>query len=95
MAPEPANLKRVMGVRRSLGAVGRCSAGFESNVRATVRALFRAGDPAGKGKPARTSFVRANGGWFGAQHAAPDLPRNAAVLGEEDEHRFKRTRFLR
>jgi pimeloyl-ACP methyl ester carboxylesterase len=36
-------------------------AGFESNVRATVRALFRAGDPASKGKPARTSFVRANG----------------------------------
>ncbi len=32
-------------------------AGFESNVRATVRTLFRAGDPAGKGKPARTSRI--------------------------------------
>ena len=63
-------------------------AGFESNVRATVRALFRAGVPTGKGKPARTSFVRANGGWFGAQQTAPDVPRDAAVLGEEDENRY-------
>jgi hypothetical protein len=63
-------------------------AGFESNVRASVRALFRAGDPAGKGKPARTAFVRANGGWFGAQPTAPNLPRDAAVLGEEDENRY-------
>jgi hypothetical protein len=63
-------------------------AGFESNVRAAVRALFRAGDPAGKGKPARTAFVRANGGWFGAQPTAPNLPRDAAVLGEEDENRY-------
>jgi pimeloyl-ACP methyl ester carboxylesterase len=63
-------------------------AGFESNVRATVRALFRAGDPAGKGKPARTSFVRSNGGWFGPKQQAPDVPRDAAVLNEEDEHRY-------
>jgi pimeloyl-ACP methyl ester carboxylesterase len=61
---------------------------FESDVRATVRALFRRGDPAGQGKPARTASVRANGGWFGAQRAAPQLPRDAAVLGEEDEHRY-------
>ena len=63
-------------------------AGFESNIRATVKALFRAGNPAGKGNPARISSVRANGGWFGAQHTAPDLPRDAVVLGEEDEHRY-------
>jgi len=61
------------------------SAGFESNVRATVRALFRAGSPAGKGKPARTAFVRANGGWFGPRNTAPDVPRDAAVLTEQDE----------
>jgi pimeloyl-ACP methyl ester carboxylesterase len=59
---------------------------FESDVRATVRALFRRGDPARQGKPARTASGRANGGWFGAQPAAPQLPRDAAVLGEEDEH---------
>jgi len=63
-------------------------AAFESNVRATVKALFRAGDPAGKGRAARTAFVRANGGWFGAQQTAPDLPRDAVVLGKEDENRY-------
>jgi pimeloyl-ACP methyl ester carboxylesterase len=63
-------------------------AGFESNVRATVRALFRSGDQAGKGKPARTSFVRANGGWFGPQNTAPDVPRDATVLSEMDEHQY-------
>jgi pimeloyl-ACP methyl ester carboxylesterase len=63
-------------------------AGFEANIRGAVKALFRAGDPAGRGKPARTSFVRANGGWFGALNRAPDLPRDAAVLSEEDENRY-------
>ena len=66
----------------------KARAGFESNVRAAVRALFRAGNPAGKGKPARTAFVRANGGWFGAQNTAPDVPRDAAVLTDEDEDRY-------
>ena len=64
-----------------------CS-GFESNVRATVRALFRAGSPAGKGKPARTALVRANGGWFGPQNTAPEVPRDAAVLSQADEDRY-------
>jgi pimeloyl-ACP methyl ester carboxylesterase len=63
-------------------------AGFESDVGATVRALFRAGDPAGKGKPAPPAFTRANGGRFRAANRAPDIPRDAAVLSEEDEHRY-------
>jgi len=63
-------------------------AGFEGNVRGTVRALFRAGSPAGKGQPAITAFVRANGGWFGPGQAAPDLPRDESVLTVEDENRY-------
>jgi pimeloyl-ACP methyl ester carboxylesterase len=62
--------------------------GFEGDVRATLKALFRSGDPAGKGKPARTAFVRANDGWFGNQKTAPNVPRDPAVLTEEDEHRY-------
>jgi pimeloyl-ACP methyl ester carboxylesterase len=62
--------------------------GFEGDVGATVRALFRAGNPAGKGKPASTSFTRVNGGWFRAANRAPDVPRDAAVLDEEDEHSY-------
>jgi pimeloyl-ACP methyl ester carboxylesterase len=66
----------------------RAREGFERNVRGTVRVLFRAGTPAGRGKPARTAFVRANGGWFGAGGAAPDVPRDVSVLTEEDEDRY-------
>jgi pimeloyl-ACP methyl ester carboxylesterase len=50
--------------------------------------LFRAGNPAGRGKPAPTAFTRVNGGWFRAANRAPDVPRDAAVLSEEDEHKY-------
>jgi pimeloyl-ACP methyl ester carboxylesterase len=63
-------------------------AGWEGDVRATVKALFRSGDPAGRGKPSRTASTRANGGWFGLGKPAPNLPRDAAVLTEEDECRY-------
>ncbi len=47
---------------------------FETNVTNTVKALFRKGNPAGKGKPSRTALVRRDGGWFGGAGQAPDLP---------------------
>jgi len=58
--------------------------GFESNVYNTVKALFRKGDPAGQGQPARTALVRQRGGWFGGKGTAPDLPRDPDVVTEED-----------
>ena len=61
---------------------------FEKNVRATVKWLFRAGDPGGKGHPALTSMVRANGGWFGPGSGAPDLPRDERVLTQDDENSY-------
>ena len=61
---------------------------FEANVRNTVRTLFRSGNPAYKGKPSRTAQVRANGGWFGPAQMAPDMPRDEAVISEQDEHRY-------
>ena len=66
----------------------RAQAGFEANIRNTVKAMFRVGTPAGKGKPWRLAFIRANGGWFGPGNAAPELPRDAAVLTEDDENRY-------
>jgi pimeloyl-ACP methyl ester carboxylesterase len=63
-------------------------AGFEANVRATVKVLFRAGDPAGRGLPATTSAIRARGAWFDPRAGAPDVPRDARVLTEEDEDRY-------
>ena len=57
-------------------------------MRSTVRALFRAGDPAKRGKPDRLAFVRARGGWFGPDNKAPAVPRDERVIGEEDEDRY-------
>ena len=62
--------------------------GFERDIRATVKALFRTGNPAGRGQPAVTAAVRANQGWFGPGQGAPNLPRDEAVLTEEDEDRY-------
>jgi pimeloyl-ACP methyl ester carboxylesterase len=57
---------------------------FDANVRNTVKALFRRGNPAGKGMPSRTALVRRDGGWFGGAGQAPDLPRDATMLSDED-----------
>jgi len=66
----------------------KARAGFEHNIKALVKALFRAGSPDGKGQPAITAFVRKNQGWFGQLPGAPDLPRDESVLSEEDYHRY-------
>jgi pimeloyl-ACP methyl ester carboxylesterase len=58
--------------------------GFEADVRATVKALFRKGRPEMKGKPSRTAPVRKDGGWFGGAGKAPDLAVDADVLSEAD-----------
>jgi pimeloyl-ACP methyl ester carboxylesterase len=62
----------------------KARAGFEANVRNTIKALFRKGSPSGKGKPSRTASVRKAGGWFGSGGQAPDLPLDTAVLSEEE-----------
>jgi pimeloyl-ACP methyl ester carboxylesterase len=64
---------------------------FEADVAATVKALFRKGNPDGGGKPARTARtarVRRDGGWFGGAAKAPDLPTDRDVLSEEDLCRY-------
>ena len=66
----------------------KAAADFEADVRATVKALFRAGNPAGKGKPARTARVRRDKGWFGGAGRAPDLALDPAVLTPEDLERY-------
>jgi pimeloyl-ACP methyl ester carboxylesterase len=57
---------------------------FEASVPDTVKALFRKGNPAGKGQPSRTALVRRDGGWFGGTGRAPEVPRDADVLTEAD-----------
>jgi len=63
--------------------------GFDGDVRSAVRLLFRTGDASGRGQPAATAFTRRNGGWFGpGGKTAPQVPRDAAVLTQEDEHAY-------
>jgi pimeloyl-ACP methyl ester carboxylesterase len=57
---------------------------FEADVSSTIRALFRKGNAAVKGKPSRTSDVRRRGGWFAPLDRAPPLPLDGDVISEED-----------
>jgi pimeloyl-ACP methyl ester carboxylesterase len=59
-------------------------ADFEANVPGSISVFFRRGVPESIGEVARTALISANGGWFGAAHRAPDVPRDKAVLSEED-----------
>jgi soluble epoxide hydrolase / lipid-phosphate phosphatase len=66
----------------------RAGAVFEADPVATVKALFRRGNPEGRGKPAATALVRRDGGWFGGADRAPDLPRDPLLLGDEELHQY-------
>jgi pimeloyl-ACP methyl ester carboxylesterase len=66
----------------------KASATFEASVPNTVKALFRKGNPGGKGKPSRTAVVRRDGGWFGGTGRAPDVPMDTDVLTEADFHTY-------
>ena len=66
----------------------KARAAFEANVRNTVKALFRKGNPGARGKPSRTAQVRRDGGWFGGTGQAPDLPMDTDVLTEEDLSKY-------
>jgi pimeloyl-ACP methyl ester carboxylesterase len=66
----------------------RARAVFEADVDATVRALFRHGNPAARGKPGRTATIRRDGGWFGGADRAPDVPLDEAVLTPADHSRY-------
>ena len=57
---------------------------FDAGPTKAVKALFRSGDSSGKNKPSRTSFVRKDGGWFRGAVEPPDVPRDSAVISEED-----------
>ena len=62
----------------------RATTGFEANPLNSAKAIFRRGDPDGRGKPSRTAYVRQHNGWFGPDNAAPDVPRDDAVISEAD-----------
>jgi pimeloyl-ACP methyl ester carboxylesterase len=66
----------------------KARAGFEHNIKNSVKAMFRAGSVTGKGEPAITAHVRKNGGWFGPLPGAPELPRDETIITEDDFHKY-------
>jgi pimeloyl-ACP methyl ester carboxylesterase len=62
----------------------KACAAFDADPRNVVKALFRKGSPAGKGKPSRTAQTRKDGGWFGGTGRAPDVPMDADVVTAEE-----------
>jgi pimeloyl-ACP methyl ester carboxylesterase len=62
----------------------QATAVFDAEPANTVKALFRKGDPTVHSRPAPTSAVTADGGWFGGAFAAPDLPLDTDVLSPQD-----------
>jgi soluble epoxide hydrolase / lipid-phosphate phosphatase len=66
----------------------QAAATFEANPRNVIKALFRKGDPAGRGKPSPRATVRRDGGWFGGAAHPPDVPIDRDLLTEEDLHRY-------
>lgn len=63
---------------------GKACATFEADVASTVKALFRKGNPEGRGKPSITADIRRHGGWFGGTGRAPPVPRDGDVITEDD-----------
>ena len=57
---------------------------FDADPYAVVRLLFRKGNPEDAGKPAFTSTVRGQGGWFGPLDAAPEMPIDEDVVSEAE-----------
>ena len=57
---------------------------FGADTYLTAKALFRKGNPEGRGQPSATSTIRANGGWFGGADQAPDIPQDTDVVTEAD-----------
>jgi pimeloyl-ACP methyl ester carboxylesterase len=59
-------------------------AAFEADLPATFKALFRRGSAKDIGKPSPTARITRDGGWFGGTGRAPDVPRDASVMSEDD-----------
>lgn len=60
------------------------TAPMDANPRTFCQAIFRKGDPAGKGQPSATSMVRKTGGWLGGLSEAPEVPLDEDVLTQDE-----------
>lgn len=61
---------------------GAAAAALESDVRATMTALYRLASPDAVGKPSKFSNLRAHGGFFGPERRAPAMARDETMLDD-------------
>jgi pimeloyl-ACP methyl ester carboxylesterase len=57
---------------------------YEADIPATLASIFKAGTPAGIGKPSPTASVTRNGGRYGAAHNAPPTVLDPTMLAQAD-----------
>lgn len=57
---------------------------FDADAGATLALIYQSAPQRTPGIRALTSRIRAQGGWFGPANQAPDVPRDARLLGQED-----------
>jgi pimeloyl-ACP methyl ester carboxylesterase len=57
---------------------------FNADPMAAITALFRSGNPAAKGEPSRTAFVRKDNGWFKGDANPPRTGLDTDVIDEDD-----------
>jgi pimeloyl-ACP methyl ester carboxylesterase len=57
---------------------------LDADPEASMRAIYRSGDPAVHTRPSPTATTIADGGRFGGAPVAPDLPLDRAILTEQD-----------
>lgn len=61
---------------------------LEANIKFTIKALFRGGNPGRRDIPGVTAYVRKNRGWFGGSALADDLPIDNRVVTDADFHAY-------
>jgi pimeloyl-ACP methyl ester carboxylesterase len=57
---------------------------FDTDIPATLAAIYRSGAPASVGKLYRSALVTLNGGWFGSARHAPETPPDPALWPTAD-----------
>ena len=57
---------------------------FDADVRATLAAIYRSGNPAAMGQVYRSAKITSGGGWFGTAHHAPDVTRDPDLWPADD-----------
>jgi hypothetical protein len=57
---------------------------FDADIRSSLAAIFRSGNPESVGKVYRSAMIARNGGWFGSEHHAPAVEPDPALWPSAD-----------